>query len=56
MPTVFGALLRHVETRTLLILIAVTGGVWAFIELADAERPPMLRIPEYRRKHGITDD
>ncbi len=35
MRTAFGRLLRHVETRTLLILIAVAGGVWAFIELAD---------------------
>ena len=35
MRTAFGALLRHVETRTLLILIAVTGGVWAFVKLAD---------------------
>ncbi len=35
MRTVLGRLLRHVETRTLLILIAVAGGVWAFIELAD---------------------
>ncbi|MFV2064945.1 MAG: glucosyl-3-phosphoglycerate synthase [Chloroflexota bacterium] len=26
------------------------------IELADTERPPMLRIPEYRLKRGITDD
>jgi glucosyl-3-phosphoglycerate synthase len=25
------------------------------IELADAERPPMIRIPEYREKRGLTD-
>jgi glucosyl-3-phosphoglycerate synthase len=25
------------------------------IELADAERPPMVRIPEYREKRGLTD-
>ena len=35
MRTAFARLLRHVETRTLLILIAIAGGVWAFIELAD---------------------
>jgi nucleotide-binding universal stress UspA family protein len=26
------------------------------IDLADAERPPMLRIPEYRRKRGLDDE
>ncbi|MFN8517902.1 MAG: glucosyl-3-phosphoglycerate synthase [Chloroflexota bacterium] len=25
------------------------------IELADAERPPMVRIPEYRERRGVTD-
>jgi glucosyl-3-phosphoglycerate synthase len=25
------------------------------IELADAERPPMIRIPEYREKRGLTE-
>ncbi len=25
------------------------------IELADAERPPMVRIPEYRERRGLTD-
>ena len=25
------------------------------IELADAERPPMVRIPEYREKRGLDD-
>lgn len=33
--TVPRALLRNVETRTLLILASVTAGVWAFSELAD---------------------
>ncbi len=28
-------MLRHVEARTLIILIAVTGGIWGFVELAD---------------------
>ena len=25
------------------------------LDLADIERPPMIRIPEYRRKRGIAD-
>jgi glucosyl-3-phosphoglycerate synthase len=25
------------------------------LDLADVERPPMVRIPEYRRKRGLPD-
>lgn len=35
MRSAFGALLRSVETRTLLILIGIAGGLWGFVELAD---------------------